>query len=80
MKETRKIDELELREWIWKRNPGYKIATIDYCEDLRMWIAVIFANPACLSRMYIDVNENGDFSVWEHEVCNWETIYRRDEE
>ena len=80
MKETRKIDELEVRKWIFRRNPGYKIATIDYCEDLHMWIAVIFANPACLSRLYIDVNEDGDLSVWEHEVCNWETIYRRDEE
>lgn len=79
MKETRKIDELKLREWIFKRNPGYKIATVEYCEDINMWIAVIFANPACMDRLYIDVDEDGDLSLLEDEVCNWETIYRRDE-
>ena len=80
MKETKRVDELKLREWIWKRHPGYKIVSIDYCEDIRMWIAVILANPSCVDRLYIDVDENGDLSIWEHEVCNWETIYRRDEE
>ena len=79
MNETGKIDELEVRKWIFRRNPGYKIATVEYCEDINMWIAVIFANPACLDRIYIDVDENGDLDLWEREVCNWETIYRRDE-
>ena len=79
MNETRKIDEIEVRKWIWRRNPGYKIATVEYCEDINMWIAVIFANPACLDRIYIDVDENGDLDLWEREVCNWETIYRRAE-
>lgn len=72
--------EMEVRKWIWKRNPGYKIATIEYCEDIRMWIAVIFANPSCMDRLYIDVDEDGDLSLLEHEVCHWETIYRRGEE
>lgn len=75
-----KNNEMEVREWIWRRNPGYKIATVKYCEDIRMWIAVIFANPACVDRLYIDVNEDGNLDLWEREVCNWETIYRRDKE
>lgn len=75
-----KNSEMEVRELIWRRYPDYKIATVEYWEDSSMWIAVIFANPSCVDRLCIDVNEDGDLSIWEHEVCNWETIYCRDEE
>ena len=71
------FNEMEVREWIWRRQPCYKIATLEYNDVLHMWIAVILANPSCVDRLYIDVDEYDNLSLWEHECCRWETIYHR---
>lgn len=79
MNENRKIDELELREWIFKRYPNDHIADVDFNESHTMAYVLLFSNGFCVDRIVIDRDEDGCLGVWKMYTCDWNQIYERED-